>query len=787
MYDPRLNPDEHVLIRSDNVRIKGRSFTAVLTDRRLILAGDENEEPQGENIEYDTGLFRKVSLSDTGTTVNIEVEGEELSGNLELSFPGEPPRSDEPDDWASALHILISKRRLPDNYLFESEIPVVERKDIDTLFEKKPEVPPIREKTSNKDRNKKEKEIKKRERQDKKREKEKIKKEKKAEKKDLGDEMRGPGALSNIFGYLYAPGRSFSDFACNRSTLAALIYFLVCGAAFSIIFSSIQYYELGIGHIQAVSYKLFAIFAFCALLFGIFLHIGTKIGGGRGGKGIGSTYKAIMYSVMPFVVVGWISFNGTYYGLFIAILWSAAIMIKGLSIVHEISASRALFVFLIALILVGLSIFIVNKMFFLADKIEEFNMLKSGMNLTSPVSSPTSLPETTPTAASVAVPITAIPTMISTDEFEKITVTGQAVVAGVSPYTPVRTSSQMELPYFEPASGPQFIHTINHTFRYRDKEITVSIPIDERIYLGATQGTKGAIISSDLSQQDWEPDYYRSFIEQSDLYTLYDSIAGALQQVKSRMKLDDDEYAELITVYVQSIPYERNKIIWAPKFPIETVYEGKGDCDDKSILLNALLAEEDYNSAFLSFGEEEHMATGIKSITGSYRNTGYVFIETSDVDYIGTVPIGLETGVKLLSTPLVIKTGKGTGMTYNSYPDTQALRDSLEKAWNEQEELKPGMDLKWELLSEKMSEIELLKPTMEEYKTSGDIENYNLLVEEYNALCGGYTNISEEYSVLTRRYEALGELARNINERRYDRPGAYSYLREWENLFGWAS
>lgn len=785
MNAPGLNADERVLIRSDNVEIRGRSYTAILTDRRLILSID-GVGPEGEKIEYDTGSFRTASLSDNGDTVIIEVAGEELHGNLALSFPGDPPRSDELGDWASALHILISRHRLPDENIFESKSPVVNRDDIDSLFEAEPEKTLKKDKKSEKLEKRREKQARKKKKQDGRQEKKEIKREK-AEIKGFDDEERPSGWFSNIFGYLYAPGRTFSDSASNRSILSAMIYFLFCAVAFSLLLSTTLQFESGIQEILKVSSRFFTIFIFCGLVFGIFLHLGTKIAGGRGIRGFVSTYKAIMFSVMPFVVIGWFSYNGTYYGMFIAIIWSVVIMIKGISNLHETTISRAVLAFVIALILTGISIFIVNKAFFLVDKIEEFNMLKSGMNITSTASSPTSLPETVPTTAMTAATVAAIPTMLPVNEFGKITVTGQAVIAGVSQYTPVRTSSQMELPCFEPAAGPQSIHTINHTFRYQDREITISIPIDERIYLGATQSTKVAIISSDLSQQDWEPDYYRSFIEQSDLYTLYDSIGGALRQVKSKMKLDEDEYAELITVYVQSIPYERNKIIWAPKFPIETVYEGEGDCDDKSILLNALLAEEGYNSAFLSFGEEEHMATGIKSSSGSYKNTGYVFIETSDVDYMGTVPIGLETGVKLVSTPLVIKTGKGTGITYNAYTDTQTLRDSLEMAWDEQEALKPGMDTKWELLSEKMSEMEILKPTMEEYKTSGDIENYNLLVEEYNALYGEYTNISEEYSALAGRYEALGELARNINERRYDRPGVYIYLREWEDLFGWAS
>ncbi len=69
----------------------------------------------------------------------------------------------------------------------------------------------------------------------------------------------------------------------------------------------------------------------------------------------------------------------------------------------------------------------------------------------------------------------------------------------------------------------------------------------------------------------------------------------------SRQNLSDDEYLELIAVYVQSLRYETQEQNPA-KFPIETVVDRAGDCDDKSLLFAGLLSREGYPVALLLFG-----------------------------------------------------------------------------------------------------------------------------------------------------------------------------------------
>jgi hypothetical protein len=86
-----------------------------------------------------------------------------------------------------------------------------------------------------------------------------------------------------------------------------------------------------------------------------------------------------------------------------------------------------------------------------------------------------------------------------------------------------------------------------------------------------------------------------------------------LKKIREVNKLNDDQYLELISVFVQSIPYASTGGGGQPKFPIETFVDQTGDCDDKSLLLAALLSREGFNVSLLYFEPEEHMAIGVSS------------------------------------------------------------------------------------------------------------------------------------------------------------------------------
>lgn len=70
-----------------------------------------------------------------------------------------------------------------------------------------------------------------------------------------------------------------------------------------------------------------------------------------------------------------------------------------------------------------------------------------------------------------------------------------------------------------------------------------------------------------------------------------------------------------------------------PKYPIETVIDGRGDCEDLAFLTAALLKNLDIKTVLLYY--KQHVAIGIEcknNCTGTYytyNNTKYYFLETT--------------------------------------------------------------------------------------------------------------------------------------------------------------
>ena len=109
-----------------------------------------------------------------------------------------------------------------------------------------------------------------------------------------------------------------------------------------------------------------------------------------------------------------------------------------------------------------------------------------------------------------------------------------------------------------------------------------------------------------------------------------------------------EEYSDYALIresvrFIQSLEYRDDEKIEWPKYPIETLYEGTGDCEDTCILLVAMVKEIGYDCVLLSY--DNHVAVGIPgddSIKGgyySYKGTRYYYVETTSENWkIGEVP-----------------------------------------------------------------------------------------------------------------------------------------------------
>ena len=161
-----------------------------------------------------------------------------------------------------------------------------------------------------------------------------------------------------------------------------------------------------------------------------------------------------------------------------------------------------------------------------------------------------------------------------------------------------------------------------------------------------------------LSQSGYE--YYSSLPRINDVtlwkYYIYEtknrellkSIADEFIQLSKEEGLDKD-YAVLMSAqFVQSgIEYktdiESRGCEEYPKYPVETLYEMCGDCEDKTILLAGIIREMGYGVALIIF--DDHMGVGVycgEGVDGNFNNVNgknYYYLETTDYGWgLGEIP-----------------------------------------------------------------------------------------------------------------------------------------------------
>jgi len=125
------------------------------------------------------------------------------------------------------------------------------------------------------------------------------------------------------------------------------------------------------------------------------------------------------------------------------------------------------------------------------------------------------------------------------------------------------------------------------------------------------------------------------------------TIASGLKKEAKQKGFGEYDTANYILAFVQSLSYHDDKELtpyndyW--KFPIETLAEGWGDCEDTSILYAALMKAAGYDIVLLQM--PDHMAVGValsKPIFGAYiiyNGKRYFYAETTASGWlIGKVP-----------------------------------------------------------------------------------------------------------------------------------------------------
>lgn len=118
-------------------------------------------------------------------------------------------------------------------------------------------------------------------------------------------------------------------------------------------------------------------------------------------------------------------------------------------------------------------------------------------------------------------------------------------------------------------------------------------------------------------------EYYKHFTN-NEIQDKY--LAEVIDEIKDKTKIPEMKVRVAVSL-VQHIPYTRTD---GNLYPYELLYHNHGDCEERSILLAALLNKLGYGTALFLFEDDNHMVTGIKCPKQyDYHGTGYCYIETT--------------------------------------------------------------------------------------------------------------------------------------------------------------
>lgn len=295
------------------------------------------------------------------------------------------------------------------------------------------------------------------------------------------------------------------------------------------------------------------------------------------------------------------------------------------------------------------------------------------------------------------------------------------------------THTLFEMPRVVPESPTTGSLPINatHTFRFQNDSITVTVPVNRSVYTAAKKTFRGTILLGDPDTINTR--FYGAMINDPTQEALYQDLISQFKKIRAERNLTGDEYLELMTTYVQMIPYKSGENA-PPKYPVELVADNMGDCDDKALLLAGLLAREGYPVVLFKFGPESHMAMGVGSDAFFYKSTNYTYIEAMVPSFIGRPSFHIVEKRPLKSDPFVIPVSNGTHL-YHSGNETSYITNMSD------------------LAERKISELA-------QARNQTPLSGQN----------------SPDYQETCRQLERYTVIRNYIQNHPYDRPGVYAYL-----------
>lgn len=190
------------------------------------------------------------------------------------------------------------------------------------------------------------------------------------------------------------------------------------------------------------------------------------------------------------------------------------------------------------------------------------------------------------------------------------------------------------------------------SFAFRDRAVTLRVPISVNELDAARNVDTSAMFAASGSLR---AHYVSHVVRVQSRSAFIGSLADELRRVRRERGLDDDEYLELITRSVQSLRYDT--VGRRVSLPVEVVASGSGVCSEKALLLAAIMLHEGYETGMWVFDSQSHVALAVGSDGAQFRDSGYSFIETTRIAYVGEYDVAFRAAGPLCRPPQFIALG----------------------------------------------------------------------------------------------------------------------------------
>jgi hypothetical protein len=184
----------------------------------------------------------------------------------------------------------------------------------------------------------------------------------------------------------------------------------------------------------------------------------------------------------------------------------------------------------------------------------------------------------------------------------------------------------------------QDYHHKEFEWSYNEYDWTWSLDIPISLY----EAYKSVPVSTRLLYQS---SGYGFLTTTNDVYL--EMVAEKLQEASSQEGFESYDEVSFVLAFIQSLPYTSDSVTSGydeyPRFPLETLVDNGGDCEDTAILFATLTLIMGYGTVYIN--PPEHYAVGILGEEGlpgyyfTYKNKRYYYCETTGEGWeIGDLP-----------------------------------------------------------------------------------------------------------------------------------------------------